>query len=178
MSALRSRLAVAAAGILLAVGALSGCASTPPDLHAATAAKLQLGVLDVTNSAKAGEYADAQAKLAALQADLLAAAATQRVSAARVAVIQEAINAVGGDLADALKSQADRATPTPQPTSGDAPGTSDGQNGGDTATPSVPAPAPAPAPEPSATTPADPPKGGDDGKGKDDPCKGKDKKNC
>lgn len=109
----------AVAAVILAL-TLSGCASEPPALDQSAAGRLQTGVLSVTTAVSAGDYADAQAALDALQADLLAAASAGDVSGERSARIQSAIDRVGADLDAAI--EAARPTPTPTPTEDSQPG--------------------------------------------------------
>jgi hypothetical protein len=106
------RLSIAVAAVLLLASTMTGCSNTAPELQQATATQLEAGVLKVTVAAAAGEFTDAQTALDAVQADLLAAAAADRVSAARSAQIQSAINLVTADLTAAI----DESTPTPTPT--------------------------------------------------------------
>ncbi|MDJ0323059.1 hypothetical protein QMG61_04685 [Cryobacterium sp. PH31-AA6] len=112
-----SRLATRVATALLVVAALTACSGPAPELAPPTAEKLQSGVLGVTTAAAAGDFAEAQSALTAVQADLLTAAASGQVSAARSAKIQSAINLVTADLADAIEAATPTptATPTPEP---------------------------------------------------------------
>jgi len=111
----RSRFAAALAGCVIVVAALSGCAPAEVPLQQATAAQLQKGVLDVTKTSAAGDFAGAQAALTAVEADLRTAAASDQVTADRAAEIQSAINLVAADLAkevaaaEAAKEAADEA---------------------------------------------------------------------
>lgn len=161
MTRLRTRLAVAAAGILLALSALAGCAGSPPDLQESTAAGFQLAVFDVTTAAKEGDYVTAQAALDALQADLLTATAAEKVSGVRSAEIQSAINLVRNDIAAAIRAAEEAAA----------------QAAADAAAKAA-AEAAQNAPPPADDTGNDDNKGEGDGddKGKDD-CK-KDKDDC
>lgn len=104
MKSLRTRFSLAFAGILLVASALAGCAGAPPELEESAAGSLQSAVLDVTNAAKAGDYLSAQSLLDSLQAELLAAAAADQVSATRTAQIQAAISKVSAELAVQIKA--------------------------------------------------------------------------
>ncbi len=77
---------------------LAGCTAAPVDLHAATAEQLQTEILAISEASAAGDFADAQSLLTAMQANLRTAAASGQVSAERSASIQSAINLVQGDL--------------------------------------------------------------------------------
>ena len=103
---LRRRFTLVVAGITLAGGLLTGCATGTPDLHSDTASGLQDGVLTVSTAAAAGDVAGAQAALDVVQADLAAASAADGVTAARAAEIQAAIDLVASDLAAAIESGA------------------------------------------------------------------------
>jgi hypothetical protein len=109
MRSIRTRFSVAFAGILLVASALAGCANTSPDLEESAAGSLQAAVLEVTNAAKAGDYLSAQSLLESLQAELLAAAAADQVSASRTAQIQAAINTVSAELSVQIKAIQDEA---------------------------------------------------------------------
>lgn len=111
----------AVAAVILALS-LSGCAAAPPALDQPTAERLQNGVRSVTTAVSAGDYADAQSALDALQADLLAAASAGAVTGERSARIQTAINQVGADLAAAIEAATPTPTPTPTPTEDSKPG--------------------------------------------------------
>jgi hypothetical protein len=104
MTPVRTRLAVAIAGILLTASALTGCAGDPPEIEQPVAASFQLAVFDVTTAAKAGDFETALAKLDSLQAELLTATAAKQVSGARSAQIQLAINEVSDDLAEQIEA--------------------------------------------------------------------------
>jgi hypothetical protein len=166
MTQLHTRLTVALAGIVLALTTLAGCASAPPELQATAAANFQLSVFDVTTAAKAGEYAAAQAALDDLQADLLTATAAEQVSGTRAAEIQRAINAVGRDLAAAIKAAEDKAAAE-----------ATAQAIADAAAEAAEAARNAPAPSPGDDNGDDDNKGEGDDKGKGDDCK-KDKDDC
>ena len=56
MTVSRSRFMLMAAGLLLAVAALTGCSGAQVDLQESTAGILQSGVLEVTTAAAAGDY--------------------------------------------------------------------------------------------------------------------------
>ena len=116
MTVSRSRFMLMAAGLLLAVAALTGCSGAQVDLQESTAGLLQSGVLEVTTAAAAGDYETAQSALNALQAHVLTAAAAGQVTAARSAEIQSAINLVQADLAAAIVASTPTPTPTPTPT--------------------------------------------------------------
>ncbi|WP_146069522.1 mucin-associated surface protein [Cryobacterium sp. Y11] len=92
----RSPLSMAVATLLLLP--LAGCTAAPVDLHAATAEQLQTEILAISEASAAGDFADAQSLLTAMQANLRTAAASGQVSAERSASIQSAINLVQGDL--------------------------------------------------------------------------------
>lgn len=129
----RSRFMLMAAGLLLAVAALTGCSGAQVDLQESTAGLLQSGVLEVTTAAAAGDYETAQLALNALQAHVLTAAAAGQVAAARSAEIQSAINLVQADLAAAIVASTPTptptptSTPTPTPDSGDEKGNGNGK---------------------------------------------------
>ena len=92
----RSPLSLAVAALLLLP--LAGCTAAPVDLHATTAEQLQTEILAISEASAAGDFADAQSLLTAMQANLRTAAASGQVSAERSASIQSAINLVQGDL--------------------------------------------------------------------------------
>lgn len=125
----RARLTIALSAVVLVASALTGCASTPPDLQPGTATQLQAGVQSVTAAAAAGDFEAAQASLEAVQSDLLTAAAADQVSAARAADIQSALNLVSADLISAIEASKPEPTvapaPAPSPTSVDKGGDKD-----------------------------------------------------
>lgn len=174
MTSLRTRLAVVAAGIMITASTLAGCASVPPDLEETTAASFQLAVLDVTNAAKAGDYATAQAALATLQAELVTATAAEQVSGKRSAQIQTAISRVSADLAAEIAAAEAEAEAEAARVEAERKAAEEAAAAAEEAN-SNPAPAPAP--------PAEDPGDGDDkddkdeDKGKGDDCK-KDKDDC
>jgi hypothetical protein len=175
MNPLRTRLTVGVAGIVLALTTLAGCASAPPELQETAAANFQLSVLDVTTAAKAGDYATAQAALDELQADLLTATAAEQVSGTRAAQIQSAINAVGDDLATAIKEAEDKAAAEAAAVR-EAELKAAAEAAAAEAAKNAPAPAP-PAEEPGDDKGDDDNKGEGDDKGKGDDCKN-DKDDC
>ena len=117
----RARLTIALAAAVLVATALTGCASTPPDLQQTTAALLQAGVQNVTAAAAAGDFEAAQASLETVQADLLTAAAADEVSAARAADIQSALNLVSADLVAAIEASKPEPTVAPAPAPSETP---------------------------------------------------------
>ena len=122
----RARLSIALAAVIVVASALTGCSSPPPDLQQTTATQLQAGVQTLTAAAAAGDLEAAQASLDAVQADLLAAAAAEKVSAARAAEIQSALNLVSADLAAAV--EASQPEPTVAPAPSDEPASVDTDN--------------------------------------------------
>ena len=92
----RHRLTLAVATLLLLP--LTGCAATPVDLPAATAEQLQTEILAISEASAAGDFANAQSLLTAMQANLRTAAASGQVGSERSASIQSAINLVRDDL--------------------------------------------------------------------------------
>ena len=121
MSGLRSRAVLAAATILIAGSALTGCSGGEAELKASAAKQLQSGVLSVTTAAADGEYATAQSALANVQADVLEAAAAGDVTADRSKEIQAAIKLVAADLAAAIAKEKPAPTQAPEPTEEPAP---------------------------------------------------------
>lgn len=176
MKSLRTRFSVAFAGILLVASVLAGCANTPPELEESAAGSLQSAVLEVTTAAKAGDYLSAQSLLESLQAELLAAAAADQVSASRTAQIQAAINKVSVELATQIKAiQDEEARLAAEAAKAEA-----ARLAAEQAAQDAPPPAPAPVDDPGKDD--DKGKGdsdGDEDKGKDkgDDCK-KDKDDC
>jgi ribosomal protein S20 len=176
MRTLRNRLATAGAGILLAAGLLTGCATETPELQETAARTLQLAVLDVTNAVKSGDLATAQAELTELENELMKAVEADEVTAARTVRIQSAIDLIRTDLATAIAAAEAEQAPPPAPVV-EEPAEPDPE----------PAPAPAPAPveqdnsgtgnDEKGDKNDDPGKGEDKGKGKGDDCK-KDKDDC
>lgn len=117
---LRTRLGLALAGVAVITTALSGCTSSATSLDADTAAALQNGVMAVSVASAAGDFTTAQAGLGDVRATL--AAAADRLSAARTAQIQTAIDLVDADLAAAIVASAPPVpaqTPAPAPVSTD-----------------------------------------------------------
>ena len=104
------RLAAALAGVALVAG-LSGCAS--PALDEAAGSQLQESVVAIADAAAAGDLAGAVGGLDELQTELDAAIAADRVTAARAARIQAAIDAVRTDLASLQAATAPVETPAP-----------------------------------------------------------------
>ncbi|MBI9114860.1 hypothetical protein [Sanguibacter suaedae] len=155
-------LATVLLGALLLGGCTQGSAS---DLDAATAAQLQEAVVLVAHAAADGEHEQALAELDALQRELDLATAGGRVSGARPARIQTALDDVRAELETRAGADAD----PPGPAVEDAVPT-------ETTVPEPPAPAPtvapaeepagapvpAPAPVPESPAPGD---GGSNGNG-------------
>ncbi|GAA1060468.1 hypothetical protein [Agromyces bracchium] len=111
----RLRRAVAAASVTIALAAgLAGCATAQDDAGQATGFRTQ--VVSIAESSAAGDFADALARLDALQAEVDAALADGTLDADRAASITEAIALVRADLDAAIAA----ATPTPSPTPTDA----------------------------------------------------------
>ncbi|WP_104192257.1 mucin-associated surface protein [Cryobacterium sp. Y82] len=92
----RHRLTLAAATLFLLP--LTGCTATAVDLPPTTAEQLQTEILAISEASAAGDFANAQSLLTAMQANLRTAAASGQVSAERSASIQSAINLVRDDL--------------------------------------------------------------------------------
>ena len=92
----RYRLTLSVAALLLLP--LTGCTAPPIDLPAATAKQLQGEILAISEASAAGDFANAQSLLTAMQDNLRTAAASGQVSSERSASIQSAINLVRGDL--------------------------------------------------------------------------------
>jgi colicin import membrane protein len=88
---------------------LTACAAEPIDLQSATAEQLQAEMLDITEAAAAGDFADAQSLLADMQANLRTATAARQVSAERSASIQSGINLVNADLTEEIEAAAQQA---------------------------------------------------------------------
>lgn len=101
---LRNRMIVITIGLLLLP--LAGCAAEPVDLHASSAEQLQAVMLNISEAAAAGDFADAQSLLTEMQATLRTAAAAGQVSAERSASIQSAINRVSADLTVEIEATA------------------------------------------------------------------------
>ena len=131
---MRRRLGSLAAGLLVAVAVLAGCAATPTDLSRETSTAMQTVVVSVAESAAAGDAAGALAQLDDLQLRLDAALADGSVSAERAAAIQIAIDRVRADLQPAPEP-----TPTVEPVPDPAvdPGVTedDGDDGNDNSGP-------------------------------------------
>ena len=92
----RHRLTLAVATLLLLP--LTGCTATAVDLPAVTAEQLQTEILAISEASAAGDFANAQSLLTAMQANLRTAAASGQVGSERSASIQSAINLVRDDL--------------------------------------------------------------------------------
>jgi len=107
----RSRLprTLAAGLLLLLLLPLTACAAEPIDLQSATAEHLQAEMLDITEAAAAGDFADAQSLLTDMQANLRTATAARQVSAERSASIQSGINLVNADLTEEIEAAAQQA---------------------------------------------------------------------
>lgn len=105
----RARLSLVVAAGLLLLLPLTGCAVRPIELQAATAQKLQGEMLDITQAAAAGDFADAQSLLSTMQANLRTATTAGQVSADRAASIQTAINLVSADLTVEIEAAAAQA---------------------------------------------------------------------
>jgi hypothetical protein len=120
--------------LLLSALLLTGCAGSPATLEPVSASQLQAGVLKVTTSAAAGDFSTAQAELAAVQADLLAASAADQLTASRASQIQAAIDLVRADLAAAITASlptpvATRTPSSPTPSSSSADKSDSGNSG-------------------------------------------------
>ncbi|MFH8249367.1 hypothetical protein ACH3VR_03230 [Microbacterium sp. B2969] len=120
------RFAAACAGAALAV-ALAGCAPQS-SLDSAAGAQMQDAVVSVAQAAASGDPAGASTQLDGLQAQLDAAIHNDKVTAARAARIQTAIDAVRADL-QALLAPPPAPEPSATPAVTQPSGTDDG--GGD-----------------------------------------------
>ena len=107
------------ASLLLVVGLLAGCASTPVELAPDVALDLQNAVVAVAEPAADGDLTTSLERLDAVQEQLDAAISTGDVSAQRAALIQSAIDAVRADLELALTPEPE---PTPEPVEPEKPG--------------------------------------------------------
>ena len=90
---------------------LSGCQSAPSDLSPGGAEQLQTRVLSITNAIADGSYPGALDEVAALEADLDAAAADGTISFSRYQRIEAALTVVKADVQAAVDAQV-----TPAPT--------------------------------------------------------------
>lgn len=160
MSGLRARTVLAAATVLIAGSALTGCSGGEAELKASAAKQLQSGVLSVTTAAADGDFATAQSALANVQADVLAAAAAGEVTADRSTEIQAAIKLVAADLETAIaKGAPTKAPEAPEPTDEPAPSEEPTEEPEpEPTTEPVPEPVPTtePVPEPPVVTPEPP----------------------
>ncbi|RXZ43238.1 hypothetical protein [Agromyces binzhouensis] len=107
---LRRALTTASVTVALAVG-LAGCAAGPA-ISEGDATAFRAQVVSIAESSSTGDFADALARLDALQAEVDAAAADGSLDADRAASITEAIALVRADLEAAIAA----ATPSPEPT--------------------------------------------------------------
>jgi len=98
----RARSARALATFSLVALVLTGCAGTPAPLQQSAAEQLQVGIVDVTNAAAAGDFEGAQTELDRVQDQLRTIAAAGQVTAERASEIQSAISLVSGDLTAAI----------------------------------------------------------------------------
>lgn len=90
---------------------LSGCQSAPPDLSPDQAEQLQTRVLSITTAVADGSYPGALDEVAALEADLDAAAAAGTISFSRYQRIEAALATVRADVQAAIDAEV-----TPAPT--------------------------------------------------------------
>ena len=129
MLSLTRRITATSAALLLILGSLAGCAPFGARFDATTAGELQASVLAVTTAAAAGNLAEADAALDALEKDLREGTASGDIDPLRGARIQAAIDLVRADLAAA--APADEVGITDQPGGpGKAPGKKDKKKGG------------------------------------------------
>ncbi|MET0975316.1 MAG: hypothetical protein ABWX82_06585 [Leifsonia sp.] len=84
---------------------LSGCQSAPSDLSPDQAEQLQTRVLSITTAVADGSYSGALDEVAALEADLDAAAAAGTVSFSRYQRIEAALATVRADVQAAIDAQ-------------------------------------------------------------------------
>lgn len=111
---------------------LAGCQTAPQDLSTDRAEQFQARVLAITTAVSDGSYAGALDELAALEADLNAAAADGTISFSRHQRIEAALSAVKADVqaaVDAEVAPAPAETPTPAPEE-DEPDTGNGNGPG------------------------------------------------
>ncbi|WP_051441544.1 hypothetical protein, partial [Arthrobacter sp. H14] len=131
-----SRIRIFLTAAVLSIPLLSGC-SPAPDYDPATAARLQGGVLTVTELAADGDYAQALKALEKLSASVDSAATNGAIGSDRTKRIEKAITTVQRELETKTAEQKQpRTKPEPKPE------------------PPAPAPAPAPAPDPQPPAPA------------------------
>ncbi|GAA1058200.1 hypothetical protein GCM10017608_06030 [Agromyces luteolus] len=106
-------MAAASATIALVVG-LAGCA--PGQDGSSDMTGLRAQVVSIAESSSNGDFADALARLDALQAEVDAAEADGSLDGDRAASITEAIALVRTDLEAAIAAATPSPTPTPTPT--------------------------------------------------------------
>lgn len=156
----RRRITVALA-IAVWAAALAGCTGAMPSIQPTIAKQLQSSVVDIAQSAAAGNPSQALSRLDALSTAVQASTASGAITGERAAVIRAAIAKVHADLTAASQSTPPTAEPspgssdtssgsgsssTPSSTQTPATGTDDGGNGGsssgdDTSGGSTPPPA-------------------------------------
>ncbi|WP_353814540.1 hypothetical protein [Agromyces sp. SYSU T00266] len=132
---LHRAVAATSAAIALTLG-IAGCASGQDPSNDVTGLRAQ--VVSIAESSSAGDFADALARLDALQAEVDAAEADGDLDADRAAGITEAISLVRADLEAAIAAASPSPSPTPTETadeedddSADDPGNSGSGNSDD-----------------------------------------------
>lgn len=98
--------------VIIAAGLFfTGCAADSTDLDDQTSRQWQTRVLEIAESAEAGDHATALVDLAALESDAAQSRQDGEISAERAAIIQQSIDAVRADLEAALP---DPVVPVPE----------------------------------------------------------------